>query len=68
MVEIQGLNIAVIGATGAVGKQMIKTLESRNLPIKKLLLLSSARSAGKKLPLRIKNTLFRKQNLKALKE
>ncbi|MGG3942461.1 aspartate-semialdehyde dehydrogenase [Peribacillus psychrosaccharolyticus] len=49
MVEIQGLNIAVIGATGAVGKQMIKTLESRNLPIKKLLLLSSARSAGKKI-------------------
>jgi len=49
MVEIQGLNIAVVGATGAVGKQMIKTLESRNLPIKKLLLLSSARSAGKKI-------------------
>lgn len=49
MVEIQGLNIAVIGATGAVGKQMIKTLESRNLPIKNLLLLSSARSAGKKV-------------------
>ena len=37
------------GATGAVGQQMIKTLEKRNFPIGKLTLLSSARSAGKKV-------------------
>ena len=47
--ETQGLNIAVVGATGAVGQQMIKTLEQRDLPIKKIIFLSSARSAGKKL-------------------
>ena len=45
----QGLHVAVVGATGAVGQQMMKTLETRNFPIKKLTLLSSARSAGKKL-------------------
>ncbi|MGF2615705.1 aspartate-semialdehyde dehydrogenase [Rossellomorea vietnamensis] len=44
-----GFHVAVVGATGAVGQQMIKTLESRNFPIEKLTLLSSARSAGKKV-------------------
>ncbi|MFD0049362.1 aspartate-semialdehyde dehydrogenase [Actinomycetes bacterium NPDC127524] len=49
MFETKGLNIAVVGATGAVGQQMLKTLENRNLPIKNLTLLSSARSAGTKV-------------------
>ena len=49
MTEIQGLNIAVVGATGAVGRQMLATLEKRDLPIKNIILLSSARSAGTKL-------------------
>ncbi|MFJ8243924.1 aspartate-semialdehyde dehydrogenase [Peribacillus asahii] len=49
MTETQGLHIAVVGATGAVGQQMISTLEKRNLPIKKITFLSSARSAGAKL-------------------
>lgn len=43
------MNIAVVGATGAVGVEMIKTLEKRNFPIKDLRLLASARSAGKKV-------------------
>ncbi|WP_438824846.1 aspartate-semialdehyde dehydrogenase [Bacillus sp. JJ722] len=42
----QGLNVAVVGATGAVGQQMMETLEKRNFPIKNITLLSSARSAG----------------------
>ncbi|SNR88337.1 aspartate-semialdehyde dehydrogenase [Desulfurobacterium atlanticum] len=42
-------NVAVVGATGAVGKEMIKILEERNFPVKNLKLLASARSAGKKL-------------------
>ena len=42
-------NVAVVGATGAVGEQIIKLLEERNFPIKELKLLSSARSAGKKV-------------------
>jgi aspartate-semialdehyde dehydrogenase len=43
-------NLAIIGATGAVGVEMIKTLEKRNFPIGTLTLLASARSAGKTLP------------------
>lgn len=42
-------NVAVAGATGAVGIEMIKTLEKRNFPVKNLRLLASSRSAGKKL-------------------
>lgn len=42
-------HVAVLGATGAVGQQMLKTLEDRDFPISKLSLLSSARSAGKKI-------------------
>jgi aspartate-semialdehyde dehydrogenase len=45
-------HVAVVGATGAVGVEMIKTLEKRNFPVSKLTLLASARSAGKKLKFR----------------
>lgn len=38
--------VAVLGATGAVGKEMIRMLQARNFPVKKLIALSSARSAG----------------------
>lgn len=39
-------NVAVVGATGAVGEQIIRLLEKRDFPVDKLKLLSSARSAG----------------------
>lgn len=42
-------HIAVVGATGAVGIEMIRTLEKRNFPVRKLTLLASARSSGKQL-------------------
>lgn len=42
-------HVAVVGATGAVGLEMISTLERRKFPVGKLTLLASARSAGKKL-------------------
>jgi aspartate-semialdehyde dehydrogenase len=42
-------HVAVVGATGAVGIEMIKTLEKRQFPVGRLTLLASARSAGKKL-------------------
>src|SRR5665213_466696 len=45
-------HVAVVGATGAVGIEMIKTLEKRNFPASKLTLLASARSTGKKLKFR----------------
>ena len=47
-----GFNVAVAGATGAVGVEMVKTLEKRNFPVKNLKLLASARSAGKTMKYR----------------
>ena len=41
--------VAVLGATGAVGQEMINLLEERNFPVGKLVPLASARSAGKTL-------------------
>ena len=41
--------VAIVGATGAVGVEMIKTLEKRNFPVGRLVLLASARSLGRKL-------------------
>jgi aspartate-semialdehyde dehydrogenase len=48
-------HVAVAGATGAVGIEMIKTLEKRNFPVSKLTLLASARSVGKKLKFKGQN-------------
>jgi aspartate-semialdehyde dehydrogenase len=42
--------VAVAGATGAVGIEMIETLAKRNFPVKNLRLFASERSVGKKLP------------------
>ncbi|MBM6907680.1 aspartate-semialdehyde dehydrogenase [Collinsella intestinalis] len=44
--------VAILGATGAVGTQMIQCLEEREFPVGKLRLLASARSAGKTLAFR----------------
>ena len=45
-------HVAVVGATGAVGVEMIKTLEKRGFPVSTLTLLASARSAGRQLKFR----------------
>ena len=45
-------SVAVVGATGAVGNEMIKILEERRFPVAKLILLASERSVGKELPFR----------------
>ncbi|HWB05063.1 MAG TPA: aspartate-semialdehyde dehydrogenase [Verrucomicrobiales bacterium] len=42
-------HVAIVGATGAVGVEMIQCLERRGFPVGRLTLLASARSAGKKL-------------------
>ena len=43
------MNIAIVGATGNVGRKMLEVLEQKKLPINKLYLVASSRSAGKKL-------------------
>jgi len=51
------VNVAVVGATGAVGEAMIEILEQRNFPVKQLFALASSRSAGKTIR-------FKGQNVK----
>ncbi len=46
---MKNYTVAVLGATGAVGQEMIKILEERSFPVGKLIPLASARSAGKTL-------------------
>jgi aspartate-semialdehyde dehydrogenase len=48
-------SVAVVGATGAVGNEMIRILEERNFPVGQLKLLASARSLGKSLEYRGKS-------------
>ncbi len=45
-------NVAIVGATGAVGNVMVEVLEERNFPIEKLKLLASERSLGSSLKFR----------------
>lgn len=45
-------NVAIVGATGAVGVEMLLCLEQRNFPLASLKLLASARSAGKRMTFR----------------
>lgn len=42
-------NVAILGATGAVGTEFLKLIEERNFPFAELRLLASTRSAGKKI-------------------
>lgn len=44
--------VAILGATGAVGREMMRVLEERPFPLSELRLLASARSAGSRLPFR----------------
>ena len=46
------VNVAIVGATGAVGQEFLTVLAERNFPIKRLTLLASARSAGKTVEFR----------------
>ncbi|HSU53745.1 MAG TPA: aspartate-semialdehyde dehydrogenase, partial [Candidatus Dormibacteraeota bacterium] len=60
-------HVAVVGATGAVGVEMIKTLEKRNFPVGTLTLLASARSTGKKLQFRGQDITVQELNKDAFK-
>lgn len=50
--EMNNPHVAIVGATGAVGVEMLLCLEQRNFPLSKLTLLASARSAGKTMKFR----------------
>src|SRR5256886_728855 len=49
---MKAYHIAVVGATGAVGQELLRVLERRNFPVASLRAISSARSAGKSIRFR----------------
>ena len=51
--------VAVLGATGAVGREMIRILQERNFPVGELIPLASARSAGKTIRFRDTDVVVR---------
>lgn len=55
-------NVAIAGATGAVGEIMLRILEERNFPVDKLVLLASKRSVGKEIY--FKNKKYKVEELK----
>jgi aspartate-semialdehyde dehydrogenase len=59
--------VAVVGATGAVGNEMIETLEHRDFPVEKLRLFASERSEGKALKYREKEVLVESLNEQSFK-
>lgn len=54
-----GVNVAVVGVTGAVGTEMLKVLERRDFPVDELRPLASGRSAGKEITFRGKEIRIR---------
>jgi aspartate-semialdehyde dehydrogenase len=46
------MRVAIVGATGAVGREMLRVVEERDFPLDELILLASARSEGKRLAFR----------------
>lgn len=61
-------NIAVVGASGLVGSTILNILEKKDLPIKKLTLLASARSAGKSIPFKGQDIIIRELTEEVTKE
>ena len=61
----RSLRVAVLGSSGAVGSELIKILEERNFPISELILLSSSRSAGRKIIWKNKEHTIKEVNEKS---
>lgn len=55
--KMEPKNVAVVGATGAVGTEMVETLEHRNFPVKNLRLLASPASEGKMISFKGKDVV-----------
>ena len=62
---MKAYTVAVLGATGAVGQEMIRILQERNFPVGTLLPLSSARSAGKTVRFRDEDVTVREATAEA---
>lgn len=65
--DANGLRVAVVGATGAVGTEMLRILEERSFPIRELVAFSSARSAGRTIRFRGEDVALQELSLEALR-
>lgn len=57
---MEKLNVAVVGATGLVGRKILQILEERNFPINKLRAFASEKSAGSKINFKNENITVEK--------
>jgi aspartate-semialdehyde dehydrogenase len=62
------MRVAVVGATGAVGREMTRILEERHFPVDELVPLASARSAGRSVRFRDEDVTIREISLDALRD
>jgi aspartate-semialdehyde dehydrogenase len=62
VIEMKRANIAIVGATGMVGRTFLKVLDERNFPINNLYLFSSKKSAGSKVEFRGKEYIVEELN------
>ena len=60
MADQQQINVAIAGATGAVGEALVEILEERKFPVGELFLLASERSAGKRIQFRGKSVMVQR--------
>ena len=64
----EGLKIAVVGATGAVGQEMLKVLEERDFKVKEILCLADPREAGTKIKFKGETIIVRQVDADAFKQ
>ena len=67
MTEPKALKVGILGATGAVGEQMMIVLAERNFPVAELRLFGSTRSAGTKLAFKGKDYVVEEASLERMK-
>jgi aspartate-semialdehyde dehydrogenase len=63
----EALNVAVVGATGAVGTEMLRILKERDFPVGRLVPLASSRSAGRSISFRGSDVVVRELSLESLR-
>lgn len=65
---MKSISLAIVGATGVVGRKFLEVLEERNIPIASLVLFASNKSAGKLVPFKGKNYPIMELSEESLKD
>ena len=64
---MKNYKLAIVGATGVVGRTALKVLEEKNLPISEYVLFASSKSAGKKIRFMNRDYIVQELNEKYFK-